>query len=591
MPNLKFKRLLILSNSTKTANQFEFSETLNLITAIDNSVGKSTLVKLLFWGIGCEPTLDTNWATTDSKTIVEFTVDSTLYTVKRYKNNISLKIDEAEFINYEKITGEYSKKLADILEFKALLPNRSSGLMEVPPPAFYFLPFYIDQKRSWSKAWDNFEKLEQFSNWRSTIVKYHVGLLTPKHFELENDKAEKKDSKKIVEAQIEKIETTLEIVEDYIPQINNTITETKEFEILTEEIKIDLRKLQEEQEKVLSQITIFNGDRVYLEQQQVITEKIISELDKDYKFTIENIEEDEVECPLCGIVHENSIINRTSIMTDKSQAENQLKSILTELDKVNTKLTKANIKLTNARESINQINEKYIINEEPSISLDSEDDSEKIIETKNIDFNQIIENIAGNSIKKNVLKDKIQKVNSVDTFKKEIRGISKEQKGLITPEDIEEINNSFSSIFSDYIELLDAEAVNISDISSPLDYNKVIKEGGAAEGSRAILAYYLSVFTMVEKYGNEVKSALVIDTPNQQEQSDTNYEKIVNLLTNKTSKKTQILLCAMENEHLEQFRKKAKIITLTKERLMLNSEYENVKKIFDGESPAAKNVY
>ena len=125
----------------------------------------------------------------------------------------------------------------------------------------------------------------------------------------------------------------------------------------------------------------------------------------------------------------------------------------------------------------------------------------------------------------------------------------------------------------------------------PLDYNKVIKEGGAAEGSRAILAYYLSVFTMVEKYGNEVKSALVIDTPNQQEQSDTNYEKIVNLLTNKTSKKTQVLLCAMENEHLEQFRKKAKIITLTKERLMLKSEYENVKKVFDGESPAANNVF
>ena len=590
MPNLKFKRLLILSNSTKTANQFEFSETLNLITAIDNSVGKSTLVKLLFWGIGCEPTLDTNWGTTDSKTILEFTVDTTLYVVKRYKNSISLKIEGSEFINYDKITGEYSKKLAEILEFKALLPNRSSGLMEVPPPAFYFLPFYIDQRRSWSKAWDNFENLEQYSNWRSTIVKYHVGLLSPKHFDLENDKAENKDLKRVVEVQIDKIETTLEIVEDYIPQITNTITEAKEFEILTEEIKIDLQKLQEEQEKILSQLTIFNGDRVYLEQQQVITEKIISELDKDYKFTIENIEDDEVECPLCGIVHENSIINRTSIMTDKSQAENQLESILTELDKVNKKLTNSNHNLIKARENINHINEKYTISEEVSSSQNLEDNSQNSIEKRNINFNQIIENIAGNSIKKNVLKDKAQKVNSVDTFKKEIRRIGKEQKGLITPEDIEEINNSFSSIFSDYIELLDAEAVNISDISSPLDYNKVIKEGGAAESSRGILAYYLSVFTMVEKYGNEVKSALVIDTPNQHEQSDTNYEKIVSLLTNKTSEETQILLCAMENEHLEQFKKKAKIITLTKDKLMLKSEYENVKEIFDGSSPAANNV-
>lgn len=585
MPNLKFKRLLILSNSTKSANQFEFSETLNLITAVDNSVGKSTLVKLLFWGVGCEPTLDTNWNSTDSKTIVEFSVDNNDYIVKRYKNQISLKINNVDFLNYEKITGEYSQKIAEILEFKALLPNRSSGLMEIPPPAFYFLPFYIDQKRSWSKAWDNFEKLEQYSNWRSTIIKYHVGLFRPKHFELESEKAEKKNTKKLAQSQIERIETTLDVVEEYIPHITNTTTETKEFELLTEEIKVDLKNLQEEQEKILSQLTSLNGDRVYLEQQQIITEKIISELDKDYKFTIENIEEDEVECPLCGVVHENSIINRTSIMTDKSQAENQLESILTELDKINKKLNNVNIKLNKARDSIFKINEKYVLSEELPVSNDIENENSvksSEIELRDFNFNQIIENIAGNSIKKNVLKDKIQKVNSVDTLKKDIKQIGKEQKGLITHEDIEKINSSFSLIFSDYIELLDAEAINTSSIMSPLDYNKVIKEGGAAEGSRAILAYYLSIFTMVEEYGNEVKSALVIDTPNQQEQSDTNYEKIVNLLTNRASKKTQILLCAMENEHLDQFKEKAKIITLTKDRLMLKSEYEKIKKVFDG---------
>ena len=467
MPNLKFKRLLILSNSTKSANQFEFSETLNLITAVDNSVGKSTLVKLLFWGVGCEPTLDTNWSTTDSKTIVEFSIETENYIVKRYKNQVSLKINDSDFVDYEKITGEYSEKIAEILEFKALLPNRSSGLMETPPPAFYFLPFYIDQKRSWSKAWDNFEKLEQFSSWRSTIIKYHVGLLKPKHFELESDKAEKKDTKKVVQSQIDRIETTLEVVEEYIPHITNATTEAKEFEVLTEEIKVDLKKLQEEQEKILSQLTSLNGDRVYLEQQQIITEKIISELNKDYKFTIENIEEDEVECPLCGVVHENSIINRTSIMTDKSQAENQLESIVTELDKINKKLSNSNINLNKARESILQINEKYIINEELPVTKEIQNEnSEKSddVEHRDFNFNQIIENIAGNSIKQNVLKDKIQKVNSVETLKKDISEIGKEQKGLITLEDIESINSSFSSIFSDYIEILDAEAVNISSI-------------------------------------------------------------------------------------------------------------------------------
>jgi len=45
---------------------------------------------------------------------------------------------------------------------------------------------------------------------------------------------------------------------------------------------------------------------------------------------------------------------------------------------------------------------------------------------------------------------------------------------------IEIINNKFLSLFKKYIEILEAEAVNLSDINSPLDYNKVIKEGGAA---------------------------------------------------------------------------------------------------------------
>ena len=76
MKSLKFKQLLVLSNSTKSANQFEFSKILNLIKATDNSVGKSTLLKLLFWGLGCEPELDTTWNAQDCKTIFDFEIDS-----------------------------------------------------------------------------------------------------------------------------------------------------------------------------------------------------------------------------------------------------------------------------------------------------------------------------------------------------------------------------------------------------------------------------------------------------------------------------------------------------------------------------------
>lgn len=54
MKNLAFKRLVVASDTLKSGNQFEFNPRFNLITANDNSFGKSTLAKLLFWTLGGE---------------------------------------------------------------------------------------------------------------------------------------------------------------------------------------------------------------------------------------------------------------------------------------------------------------------------------------------------------------------------------------------------------------------------------------------------------------------------------------------------------------------------------------------------------
>lgn len=566
MKSLKFKQLLVLSNSTKSANQFEFSKNLNLIKANDNSVGKSTLLKLLFWGIGCEPEFDSSWKAQDCKTIVDFEIGVNKYRVQRYNNQISLKENDLDYVEYQKITGDYSKKFAEIVNFKVLLPNQSTGIVEVPPPAFYFLPFYIDQKRSWAKAWDNFENLGQYQNWKSTVIKYHVGLLTPEHFDIESEKSDKRGVQKKIEIDVMKIDTTIEVVESYIPQALNTVTTVEEIDKITDSIKNDLKELQQSQEKLLNELAIYSSDKTYLVQQQIMTEKLISELDKDYLFTVENIEDEVVECPLCGIVHQNSILNRASIMTDKAQAENQLNEILNEIKKIDKKILKNEQDLSESRNEINYINSKYIIEEDTQYQ---------------VDFTKIIESIAGKSIMEGVTQSKVLKQSEIKQLIDDIKKLNKEQKDLISNEHINNINDAFSATLSKYIKMLDAEAINLSEINTPSDYNKIIREGGAAEGVRAILAYYLTIFTMVEKYGNEVKSPLVIDTPNQQEQSHTNYDKIVELLTDEFSKDSQVILSAMENEQLKPFSDKAKIITLNKDKLLLKEKYDIVKKQFE----------
>lgn len=563
MQSLKFKQLLLLSDTNKLANRFNFGAGRNLITANDNTVGKTTLVKLLLWGVGCDLTLDSKWKAQDCKVIVEFSIQNHSFYVRRYKNQIDIKNKEDKvWISFPKITGEYAIKLAELLNFKALLPNRKTKVLETPPPAYYFLPFYIDQKKSWSRAWDNFDSLGQYEDWKNTIIKYHVGLLPPSHFELSYRKMIEENRLKIFEDNIDKIDVGLQMVNKYIPDMTIATIKENKFRELTDEIKIELKDLQTQQEVLLDDFAQCQAEKSYLEQQKIISERIIEELEKDYSFAVEHIDS-KIECPLCGTVHENSIINRSSILVDKQQAENQLERIQKSLGRVNNKIGSINNKLDALRNRITSLNKKFFTVNESQVSL-----------------NNIIENIAGNSIRDLALSDKREMAEKKTSLDNQIQKLVKEIKGLVNKESTEKLNNLFITLLTKYVKIFGAESINFSEIKSPLDYGKLIKEGGAAEGTRAILAYYLAIFTMVTKSDNEVVAPLIIDTPRQQEQSDFNYEKIVGFLTQDVSSEVQILLCAMENAILDPFKVNANIIMLDNTKLLSAKMYEEVRSVF-----------
>lgn len=565
MKNLKYKHLHVLSDTLKAGNQFELSPRLNLIKANDNDVGKSTLVKLILWALGCEPFFDSTWNSTDSKVILEFEIGNRQYKVHRYKDIINF-VDVSNKTNnkFTKITGDYSRLLNELVGFKALLPNRNSEELESPPPAYYFSPYYIDQKKSWSKAWDNFNNLGQYSNWYKTVINYHIGLLTPKHFDIEQDIYENKKEVKIIKEYITKLETAGDVINEYIPETNTTLEE-EDFIEMTSEIKEELFNLSTKQEKILENLTLNEGDRAFTIQQISITENILKQLDADYKFAVENIHEDTFECPLCGVEHENSVVNRASILTDKEKAVQQLEELNQELSKLEKRKAKYQKEIKNIESEIDIINRKYVLSE-----------------SKNpISIPDAIEMIATNSIKQKINKTKENKVVEESNLKKATKKYKKEQKEILTKEDKENILESFVNILTSYISILEAEGINLSNISKPTDHSRIVKEGGAATGTRGILAYYLTIYTMIEKHGNEVLSPIIIDTPNQHEQSIKNYDNIIKIIMEKMPSNAQVIVCAMDNEQLEPFESKAFVIELDKGRILKRKFYDEVKIKFE----------
>ncbi|MBH3031805.1 hypothetical protein [Serratia ureilytica] len=548
MRKLILETITIISHSTKSARQFEFGRNLTLITANDgNSVGKSTLAKMIFWSFGCEPLFSTVWKALDCSSIITFNINGESYSIHRYKNEIGFMKRGESLKTYDKITGEFSREFAELVGFDVLLPKKDSFLLEVPPPAYYFLPFYIDQKRTWVKPWDSFTNLQQYSRWAQPVISFHSALVSREHF--------------VVEEDIYNVKAQINEVLNNISELNNAVSILKS-NIIQQEYNVDSESLSNELMSIeklikfnLEKTSKLKIDIVELDSQVRLAESIITELNKDYIFSVENMNEGSVECPTCGTIHENSIAHRSSILIDKEVAERQLGLLLEE--KLQTKKS-----LKELGEELSELKEQL---KNAQLAFDSSNSKA---------FTELVTN----NVDKQV--DFIVEKKSLDLITKQSKekGLKKSQKALMTKEQKTKIKEDFSDTFFKYITKLKVN-IDASLIKSPLDYNKIYEVGGAAEDARAVLGYYLALYEHIANHCQEVVSPLVIDTPNQQEQSTENYNKIVEAITRGVDDNNQYIICAMQHDALAKLSESAKIIRLDESKILSTSEYDHAKNI------------
>ncbi|QZA78688.1 hypothetical protein K4H28_04560 [Deefgea tanakiae] len=581
MKNLAFKRLVVASDTLKSGNQFEFKPRFNLITANDNSFGKSTLAKLLFWTLGGDLELDITWASFDVRCLVDFTIGGETYQVGRYGNIMFLHRPNGQWEKFPKITGKYSEVFAEIVGFKALLPNRNDATkLESPPPAFYFLPFYVDQRRSWSHAWNGFINLEQYSKWQKTIIEYHTGYLLPEFFEFEEQIATRNLEKKTAEIEVKKIETAIEVVKTYLPTSIKTVALSKgEFDTLAAEVTEDIANLQAKQEELLGTIAEIQTERLYLQSQLDLSTLASTELEKDYSFSVECVEGESLLCPLCGTEHDNSSPRRASILADKDEADSLVTQLSGKIDLLDKKLVRTQKQHESTRTEIDFINNKYK-------SLDSSETTDTGTNSAESSF---LGSIASRAVQMHVQQTMETKTTLIRTINATNKNLRAEQKKLLTKDERENLDATFKDSLAKYIDELKAQGINLSPIESPLDYKKLYGSGGAAESTRGLLAYYMSIIRQAHRAENEVFSAVVIDTPNQQEQADFNYEKILKFLMDSVPPNTQLILCAMNRSEIDSYKSAAHVIELDEKKILSDTKYAECRALLNFDAPISSS--
>lgn len=139
-------KLVILDRTDKEANVFVFSDKANIITSDDSYVGKSCLLKSMFYAMGFPiRVIQSGWILKNK--LFE------LYYIHDNKEGFIIRSGDTYWVDdvSEALsTMEYSKWLLQKYNLNIRLPLKDNVDIRTVYPSAIILPFYVDQDVSWS---------------------------------------------------------------------------------------------------------------------------------------------------------------------------------------------------------------------------------------------------------------------------------------------------------------------------------------------------------------------------------------------------------------------------------------------------------
>jgi hypothetical protein len=175
MRTMKFLRVWLLSDRERRALSASFDETVTVIWG-RNGYGKSALLKSLYNAFGAEPhRIDASWRDAHVMTAVDFQIDGLDHTILKVGSTFTVFDAGGRRIHRAaSVMEDLAPYMAELLDFRLVMPDRDNEIV-VPPPAYAFVPYYVDQDRSWGRPWESFDTLF-LPRSAEALAEYHLGL-------------------------------------------------------------------------------------------------------------------------------------------------------------------------------------------------------------------------------------------------------------------------------------------------------------------------------------------------------------------------------------------------------------------------------
>jgi len=550
LKRLILKRLIIISQKNEEAKIIDFDDKLNIITGDNpegltiNRTGKSLVMKSIYHAMGAKlKKYTTNWKVLQLNTIITFTLDGSEYEL--YRNGDSFIFFDGSDDHFFASVSELKQFYVDFFDFHIRLPIKKGDETAISAyPGAIFMPFYIDQDKGWSGSWDSFSDV--FSGkWKEEILLYHMGVRTKEYYsllfekvDLEAEQQENRRELKIYESVIKNHTVKYGAYLDVNINIEDFATDIVS---LTDELTVQLKKKNQIKEEIMSCFNDINE----LEELYSLAETVYRELLSDADYVEKELTEEEIICPICGTVHNNSVENKFHIYSEIEECEQTMQEYFAKRAKIESRLKKQEEELHKLDGYIEKIND--ILNRQRDT----------------ISFKDVVVSEGSKTILSDMKDEQSRIFNRYSSIAERLNNISKEQTT---------ISRQGTPIVKDYMSRLSnaLQILNVIDIEpDDLKKFKACFTSGGNDLPCAILAQVYTVYTMAIKHSKTVCAPIVLDAIFQQEPAESKINDIWDYLINYQPKDSQLIL-STTSIHGRKF--EGNVIYLTREKGLLCSE-------------------
>lgn len=542
-----FNTLYVFSPREKMAKTVSFSEGVNVVTssqADGTDRGKTVLLRSLYHALGADAYFDSKWKAEPKIYILQFSIDDHVYFIFRSGNLFKLFNEQKERISSVIHASDLAAELEKITGFAMKLPNRNENTLEITPPVYNYLPFYIDQDHYDGSKFSSFENLGQYSNYKEAVLFSHFGVYDEIFFDLVKQK-------ELIGSDINKLNDRMRVLhavqEDILAKIG-----IGAYSGNIDALKRELKQHQREYSEIVDKLNKCKAKLFELRDKSYELTRLISEVNKSERTNDVEIQQlRKHRCPEC-----NSIITDTVRL--KSKRFNFAEDIVIVRTEIATSLLDIN-------QSIQTEEARY------ADLLTTMRLFEERVKMNSTEINDIVRYKGLCEIRDSVITERTEVQDNIDEKENTLKEIEKELKKYAVKK--KKATGRYISILTQERTAFCIEEITIESIKK---LSSVFIGSGSNKNISTII-WHIAIIQVRNEFNKDaIRFPFVIDSPNNVETDDEKKFKVIQYILDHASISPQMIISAIgfvpEDYSLDD--KSINIIYLSNEKWHLLNEQD-----------------